>query len=442
LIIHSQLFGIFAFMKKMSLRQWTDLVNVWLLCAFAFVLPWSVPRMNVNLTPFILGFLLLNWLVRVLLVDRKIRIKNRTWMWMMIFLLFYYLLNGVGILYSKQPGCGDLFQKLPFVILPLVLFTAESIENKKVKCRICSSFVLGCIVAILLTFVHAVLADVPEGQIVFSKYYYGNLAWLQHPSYLSMMYCFALMLVLKESIHGSSSQWKVAGLILVSIIFVLNIILLASRAGQLTFLLAIFVYFVYELIFGQKKWQTSLLLMAMVLVFGCCYQLIPKSMNRVTRTVVAVEGDANKVKQDGRMQAWKSAYEIGMQNFPLGVGTNDIKDHLQEHYLMMDYQAAIKKHLNAHNQYLQDFAAIGILGLLSLLCCLAYPLIIGVKKRDIVLILFVLILAVNLFFESMLLRQVGIMFAVFFTCVLMMDISDKKFDNENSKHSRGEASVR
>jgi len=74
----------------------------------------------------------------------------------------------------------------------------------------------------------------------------------------------------------------------------------------------------------------------------------------------------------------------------------------------------LKRHYNAHNQYIDTFVALGLPGLLVLLALLLWPFIYAIKKGHYLLLSLVLILLVSLFFESMINRQAGVMFFAFF----------------------------
>lgn len=80
---------------------------------------------------------------------------------------------------------------------------------------------------------------------------------------------------------------------------------------------------------------------------------------------------------------------------------------------------------NFHNQYLQTFAELGIIGFFILILLLVFSLIKAIKTKDFIHIAFT-ILMISLFLtESFLMRQRGIVFFVLFYCLFMSQGKEK-----------------
>lgn len=96
---------------------------------------------------------------------------------------------------------------------------------------------------------------------------------------------------------------------------------------------------------------------------------------------------------------------------------SDVKEYLNE-YRIIKY--CIKHELNAHNQFSDTIIAVGVIGLILLLSFFIYPIFLWIKNKnfDIVFFSLLLIIAFNSLFESVLERQMGIMFFTFFYFLL------------------------
>ena len=97
-----------------------------------------------------------------------------------------------------------------------------------------------------------------------------------------------------------------------------------------------------------------------------------------------------------------------------------------EEYLKNGWVEEARLRLNAHNQFLETQMTFGIPGTLSLLWMLFTPLIF--RKRLMYSKLataFVLMMTFFLMFESMFVRQWGIMFFTLFYCILVIPPKDK-----------------
>ena len=81
--------------------------------------------------------------------------------------------------------------------------------------------------------------------------------------------------------------------------------------------------------------------------------------------------------------------------------------------------------LNAHNQFIQTFISIGVLGFLTLLASIIIPMIYAIKRNNMIYVFFLLLFFINILVESMLENQAGVVFYAFFSSFLLM-VSYKK----------------
>ena len=91
-----------------------------------------------------------------------------------------------------------------------------------------------------------------------------------------------------------------------------------------------------------------------------------------------------------------------------GVGTGDIKDELYQRNLSNGYTGVAEMHLNAHNQFLNIYLAIGILGFLTLLLSFLKPFWRIRGEHQFVVRSLVVILFLSLLTESFFETQAGI----------------------------------
>jgi O-antigen ligase len=104
----------------------------------------------------------------------------------------------------------------------------------------------------------------------------------------------------------------------------------------------------------------------------------------------------------------------------IGTGTGDVKDVLNTTYHENNFSYGYEKSLNTHNQYLQSFLALGIIGLLLFVLAITIPWFMRSNYHPLLLML-LFIFALNCITESMLEAQRG---AIFFA--LMISIFGRK----------------
>jgi len=390
--------------------------------ALAFFIPFSV-----RLLPFIILLMVVNWLTAPFLASRlKAAFKERDRLLTFSFILLY-LFYLVGMLYSKDVAYGwfDLEIKLSLLIFPLIFASSGESRYDHIDFdRILYMFIAGALAGAFLFFGHS--AYLSYTTLIIHPFYYGNLSWYMHPSYLSMYSCFAIAVLAYLAIQKSQvlpviikALMPGAALILASFI-----ILLSARSGILMLIILGLCLSIFVIFLLKRPWAGIGFLAgfgALMLVFA---MLFPFAMGRFASAKQSVEGMENRVpgqKTEAaatRLLVWKSALELILVHPFTGVGTGDVKDEMVKNYRKNGMHQAYDEKLNSHDQYLQTAVALGIPGLLALLLSLVIPAVFTLRKGLYLYFTFLLIVAFNFIFESMLETQAGTIFYGFFNTVL------------------------
>lgn len=109
---------------------------------------------------------------------------------------------------------------------------------------------------------------------------------------------------------------------------------------------------------------------------------------------------------------------------------NSVRENLATY---INVNVAINSECNAHNQFSDTIIAVGLIGLLLLISMFLSPIYLWIKNKnfDIVFFSLLIIIAFNSLFESVLERQMGIMFFVFFYMLLFHGVfCQQTTDNE------------
>jgi O-antigen ligase len=408
------------------------------LSLFAFILPISTPAFPyINATPLILSLLLLNFLIEGDFHAKLHRIKSSGMLLPFGLLAGLYLLYGTGLLYSENQSFGrvDLLLKLPLILLPLVIFSMDaSFWTKKRICLLLKLFVAGNLTALLILLVHSFVLFWESASIHY--FHYVEASW-HHPSYASMFYCFALMICLYLLLTQIMILAERIITCLALCLFSVEIALLDSRAGIITFVCALLFYGYCLFVYNRKLFRSGWIYLAVAgLVFGGMYSCLPKEINRIQNTVTEVKQELKQTTNKNNSQTvnpriliWDATLKIAVDNLPFGVGTGDIKDELKQQYKTTNYDEPYERNYNAHCQYLQIFATLGISGILVFLLIIFLPFVIGFKSRSILFLLFGIIIGINFSVESMFEKQIGVMFFSFFFSVLYFTARHQLLDD-------------
>jgi len=395
-------------------------ISLGLTLAIAFVIPVSK-----GLLPLLIVLLALNWLIEGEYISTiPLLFKERPRFLMLSFSAVYLLyLTGLFHTSNFQYAREDLEVKLSILVFPLIFATsAFPLFSKKETGIILRFFAAGCIAGCLIF-----LGRATYEALVLHKagaFYYTGLAWNFHPSYYAMYIAFAVSNIIfffavKQEVAGSL---KVALHILILLFFTLMIVLLSSKAGLLLWLSVIGFYTVI-LVFKCKRWVSGLTFLALAMtVFVILLLSFPNAATRVSQAkqdMTSSDAFESSARSTGdRVLIWRASKEVVERNFLIGVGTGDVRDELMTEYKKENVITIFKHYLNAHNQYIQTFIALGICGLLLLVAMMAVPAIFSFRRENYIYFAFLFIVAISMFVESMLERQEGVVFYVFFNTLL------------------------
>jgi len=355
-------------------------------------------------------------------VQNRFRFQGHPGLWLTPFpwMAALFLWHVAGMAWTANTGFGlfDLQIKLPLLVFPLL---ALFVPVPAWRGRNLLLFVFS-IASAMMVVVCTVAAIVRIGtgstlspmQEIFSSYW--SLAL--HPSYFALYLSVAIAAWCMLPIHRWLPRvWSVA--VLLSLC--LGVVLSASKIGWILFLPLL-------IALGVMRWhdtfvRKTLLGMGLFSVAGIVVLVAasPYARDRVQEMIRASSGgydDPGTVtSSEVRWLTWGTAWELFKRDPITGTGTGDIKDELVRAYEVHGYTGAAEKRLNAHNQFLQMGACLGVSGLLALIATFLVPLFTQ-RPLDPLLAIFLLLNALNQLVESMLEVQAGAVFFSLFAVLL------------------------
>jgi len=412
-------------------------INYWALLFFVFWLPLKDSYM-----PPIMALWLLTWLLEGNFKKRFGEINHK----FLIGALSLYMILTILYIFDSanfDDGIFQIQQKLSMFFYPFVLIGSNQMVKKNLK-QILLVFILGNLAAIFYDISHAFFSSlVYENGHYYLKYWifdehkvipfwellrmryntfsYSFISTLMHPSYFSVYLIFSICILiqfLKEKIYKN--------LIIRIIIFILILLftfftyILQSRAGIISMII-VFILSASIEIYQRLNKKFSILLMSLsVIVIFFLFQ------NRILNKIEWEYSNATNTAQnlsfdnsDLRIQSWYASSKVIKEHFWLGTGPSNLTTELVKKYRLYGFARAENEHLNCHNQYLESFTELGIIGFLLILIITFYPLIVSIKEKKYLLFFLIVILSVNFMFESMLNRMSGVIFFMFFLSIFI-----------------------
>ena len=355
-------------------------------------------------------------------LDRQLR-------WPLYAMLAYWLGIALSALWSSDvyEAMRVVSLKASMLVFPLSLLTTDTTYLRRRHLRLLGyALVASCLVMFVYWMTRTIVEAIAENSISD----FGSMSFdTRHHSYIALYLTVALSFIYFELVTNWDTLHKGlrAALVAAVPLLILYAVLINSRAGLLClFIVEVACMFHWALIRrrGWKALPFALLLMGFTVGVG---SVIPGHENRLLATFVDLRSEQ---PEDPRLKIAAAARRVALDSPWIGYGVGDYRDELLEAYAADGYEAGVRHQANAHNQYLESILAAGVGNLLLWVAFLLMPVVIAfVRRSDSIGLLLVLtfVFAFNSLFESMLERQMGVLFfgLVYAVMVLVMSTEAK-----------------
>ncbi len=409
-----------SFIPERVVAQSVKIRHYLLLLAVA-LLPFSIAGVNVSIILATVITLILS--IEAGSATLRSIVKNPV----VILLFLYYLLLGIGLLYSQNVDRG--FKILEgYLIFPtiIVLFgsgisTASASEsetskqNRNYSIVFVTSITLATVYCLGWAFYNNILERGLFGGFNHWFFTYKLLVKPLHfqPIYFAMYVLVAMCLIVDLLRNKTIGKY----VLVLNGLFLLGFLILLSARTQIALFLGLFglgviLYFFKE---GKKAFMKLFVLIVLIGIVG-----FGMSQNKIVsqRFTELFEKDQSKVHFAGtsvRMQKWESSITLISQNLWYGVGTGDDETELINQFIKDDFSLGVQRKYNSHNQFLTVLIRHGIIGFLIFGSMLFFLLRIGLKEKNWIMIFILLVSIGSMFTESILERNKGMMLFCFFS---------------------------
>jgi len=351
--------------------------------------------------------------------SQKLVCGKKLWPFM-IFPIFYSI-HLIGLIYTTNFDYAffDLEIKLSMLLIPMAIWLRSTFYSDKQN-HFLRAIIYGTLLSFMINILRAGVNYHHTPDLTY--FFYTGLSPI-HPSYMALYVSFALISILYLGFKKTAFDLKCAqGLgIIIFILLLIYLFLLSSKAGIIVFTVTLFMFIIarYAHKAKTKHLITAIVIVILVPILAICS--IPTVKGRFQAMISAVEHarDANLDSQESSMERvaiFITSSKFAYHTLPWGVGTGDTKDEIIENYRKLGSKTINDRYLNAHNQYLQTTITLGILGLASLFLILVGGFRYAIKKRNVLFFSFLILIGLNMLFESMLEQQAGVIFiTLFFT---------------------------
>ncbi|MBI3502832.1 MAG: O-antigen ligase family protein [Bacteroidetes bacterium] len=356
-----------------------------------------------------------------------------------LFYLFIslYFFHVIGMLWTSniEHGKFELEKKLSLLIFPIIIGTSKKISFDEIK-KILNYFACSCTIVSLICLAYAFYRAMSSGNFYeinpvsnYATHYFfyeGLSEIFIHPIYFSAFISFSAFVVLKNilKLHDYFSRKNILHFIWLAYLIVF-LFLLSSRTMTISFFLISAFYILYFFLKNKKIFLGISITSVMIAIFISSIIFIPTiherfseiftssySFNNNPETNKNLSGKLDDIQM--RFAKWFFTIKTGKKTWILGTGTGDDEDELMKTYLENNFMEGYVPQYNSHNQFLQTWLGLGVIGLGILLLNLLASFYLSLKRKNIIYFFFIFLITAFCFTESILCRQHGVVFYSFF----------------------------
>jgi O-antigen ligase len=332
-----------------------DDINLWInyfIVALGFTLPISIAINNI-----LLVIILVLWLFSGDFQTKWKRIKQNQ---AGIAILLFFVLHLIAITYSSDPKTGLIKIISREQLLLFMLIILSVIQPKFVK-KALSAFLYAMFLSEILSYgMFFNLIHLPWHNYAMEPF---PTPFVSHLSY-SPMAAFAVILLINRLIYDHGSTLRKIIYLFFTLTMSLNIFISGGRAGQIGFIVILFVYFVYQF---RKEIKKMIIFLTMIATGILLVFFLNKSFH--DRMMLAYHNVANFKTNPAtsvglRLNFAMNSIELIKEKPIFGYGTGSFaKEYERINQIKSPH---LRSTSQPHNFYLLTLVQFGVLGLLFL----------------------------------------------------------------------------
>ena len=340
-------------------------------------------------------------------IKRRLFGFNSIAFWSIAFFLYHIV--GMAWSTNMQFGWSDIGMKASFLAVPFIVSIGQfSLTPKRFATAL--AFLLVVVIKGLLIF--AICKSLYYSQDNHWAYFFeSEYSRLIHRSYWATYTALASTWILYQLLSGEV-KWKFP-YILVWVMLSLSTFLTISKAGIIIWVILTFTVFLQLVL--RKKWWKLLATGVVGVIVLVCFLLFSNSriasrFKEIPNAITSVKTENNPSVESNtaRIIMWSTSVKVIKEQWLLGAGTGDVKDVLLAKNIQLKNTGAAERNLNSHNQFLNTWVQLGIVGFFLLIMLFVVTFRNAVRTKSVYGVLFAATMMLTMCFESFVETQAGI----------------------------------
>lgn len=350
-----------------------------------------------------------------------------------LLLLFGIIILSLAYTTELKNGVKEI-ERLLIIPSSILIFSFFSRKPPSFK-NISIFFILTVLAATVYSHSQVTLKFIANNETSYKHFFNLNYSYKAlantinlHPTYYALYILTAIIFVLHFIKEKTVSNFQKLLLLLIFIYFSLFIVQLSSRMA-IVILYLVTLFNLVQYIIKQKKIIKGLSLLVLfhflafilIMNIGVTKYRFQHLLGFTYYTGYTVNDSNHKIK------LWTAAINAN-QNILLGNGIGDVQTSLNEQYEKAGLKTPLTLKYNSHNQYIQYYVGLGILGLSVFIYLLFYYTKLFIITKNSIGLQFILVVAILSFTECLWNRHNGIVFIVFMIMLLELTGRNKPIE--------------
>lgn len=334
-----------------------------------------------------------------------------------LYLTLFFLIQVVSLSYSSniESGLKQIETKFALILIPLVLILL--FKKRKISTNLIFLIIITFGISLIVIFYLYVIPswiinsniDVKSlNKLIPNKFGHVYFSMFSVFSYISFYHIYK---------KTENKKFQFLMFCCITLLFLIPIVLTARNATFILLLATVFI------VINDKKnrFKFVYLIVTSILITILFAITFPSKVKRFSNIFNRSEF-YNPIYH--RKKNLVCAFEI-FQDYPIkGVGTGSVQSLLNKCYKEKNYWG-LKHNFNSHNEYLEEMARHGIIGVFNISFLFFYPVLISIKKRYYMYLSFSIIIIIASLTENILSRQIGVVFFAFFNTLFYLKCINK-----------------
>lgn len=383
----------------------------WGACLFALSFYFGVAANSIGFALFILCGVL-NFLLNYKTLP-KLVLKEKMGL---ILVLFF------AVIFSREVSSGQieldniLIPNATFLVLPFI-FQVNYLRIKSIYPFVLKAFVIGSVISIIVNLSFAVYRGIIQVKSTINFWYFTydflSEPFGIQPIYLACFYVFAILILIDRKVF----KYSILNYLLF-LFLLLGIFLLAARNAILSLFVIMPVFYVIKNGFRWKKLLWIFLSFILLAFFALQNPVVKNRVLKFNQKGNFYSGSSL------RLGIWNSGVAASKNNMLFGSGVVEGNRLLWEQFRKNELAIPFQKKYHTHNQYLQTLLHYGLVGLAVLVYTLLLFVVLMYRRKNYLALSWIVLFILASVTESLLVRQWGVYFFVFFLLLFVYGDED------------------